>query len=181
MLLYSSGTSGKENFAYSSQCQQNEYFKKNFLKYVAIRDPPKSFQQQMLVNYYADGLDTADQRFLESMRQVNDRYDFMPNKPYRESTQLQLEADSNVIIPYLTHWIWMTRRTAKKMFPKENNVWKTIAKLNEDEGAEWRHVFWVTHVDAIELDEEACKGRCVVELLDDEVLGGFSGFQGAVE
>ena len=34
----------KENFAYSDQCQQKEYFKKNFLKYTAIRDPPKSFQ-----------------------------------------------------------------------------------------------------------------------------------------
>lgn len=135
----------------------------------------------MLVNYYAEGLDAADERFLQTMRQVNERYDFMPNKPYRESTSLQLEADSNVIIPYLTHWIWMTRRTEKKMFPKDTNVWKTIAKLNEDEGVEWRHVFWVTHVDAIELDEQACKGRCVVELLDDEVLGGFSGFQGAVE
>lgn len=51
----------------------------------------------MLVNYYAEGLDAADERFLQTMRQVNERYDFMPNKPYRESTSLQLEADSNVI------------------------------------------------------------------------------------
>lgn len=135
----------------------------------------------MLVNYYSNGLDAADERFLQTMRQVNERYDFMPNSPYRESTSLKLEADPNVVIPYLTHWIWMTRRTEKKMFPKDTNVWKTIAKLNEDEGVEWRHVFWATHVDAVELDEAACKGRCIVELLDDEVLGGFSGFQGAIE
>ena len=105
----------------------------------------------------------------------------MPNDPQRESTQLQLEADQNVAIPYLTHWIWMTKTQNMKMFPKDAQTWKTIAKLNQDKDVEWRHVFWVSHMDSVEIDEKACKGRCIIELLDDEVLGGFSGFQGAIE
>ena len=60
-----SSVSGRENFVYSKQCKQDEYFAKNFKKYEAIRDPPKSFQQQMLVNYYSGGLDAANERFLE--------------------------------------------------------------------------------------------------------------------
>ena len=111
----------------------------------------------MLVNYYADGLEAANQRFLENMKSITERYDFMPNKPQRETGRsLQLEADANVIIPYLSHWIWMTRRTEKRQFPKDTNVWKTIALFNKDEGVEWRHVFWVTDMESIELNEEAC-------------------------
>ena len=86
-----------------------------------------------MVNYYSGGLDEADKRFVQSMSQVNDRYDFMPNDPQRESTQLKLEADQNVVIPYLTHWIWMSKSiTKKKMFPKDANTWKIIEKLNQD-------------------------------------------------
>ena len=87
---------------------------------------------------------------------VNDRYDFTPNEPQRESAQLILEADKNVIIPYLTHWTWMTKTQNMKMFPKDAQTWKTIEKLNQDKNVEWRHIFWVTHTDSVELDEKAC-------------------------
>jgi len=39
----------------------------------------------MLVNYYSGGLDEADKRFYKTMMKVNDRYDFTPNEPQRES------------------------------------------------------------------------------------------------
>lgn len=66
------------------------------------------------------------------------------------------------------------------MFPKDANAWKVIEKLNQDKGVEWRHVFWVSYMDTIELDEKACQGRCVVELVDDESVGGFSGFSATI-
>jgi len=67
------------------------------------------------------------------------------------------------------------------MFPKDANTWKVIEKLNQDKGVEWRHVFWVSYMDTVELDEKACQGRCRVELIEDEVVGGFSGFSKVIE
>ena len=62
----------KESFYYSSECNLHEYFTKNFDKYKASTDPPKSFQQQQLVNYYNGGLDQADKRFINSVSKINE-------------------------------------------------------------------------------------------------------------
>lgn len=45
-LLYGSQSEAKESFYYSNECNLHDYFMKNFEKYKASKDPPKSFQQQ---------------------------------------------------------------------------------------------------------------------------------------
>lgn len=68
---------------------------------------------------------------MNTVSKINEHYDFTPNEPVREKNLLKLESDTQGLIPYVTHWIWISKfNDNERIFPKDAETWKTIAKLN---------------------------------------------------
>ena len=77
--------------------------------------------------------------------------------------------DGEVLIPYITHHIWLTSAKEPKDLPELPHLWRMIAELGKEakDGIEWKHVFWTNHVASVQLDGKACGGRCEVKPITD--------------
>ena len=71
--------------------------------------------------------------------------------------------ENRVIIPYITHTIYATRRDKREVMDRPN-VWEMVDKMGEDinDGIEWKHIFWTNDKSSVVMNATACNGRCEV-------------------
>lgn len=125
----------------------DEIFKKN----LKSQNANGSEKKKLLMDFLK--LETSTSNILE---EHNKKTDFAVKKKGKKA-----------IIPYLTHTIYVTKKTERSVM-NHPNVWETVDKLAQDinEGVEWKHIFWTNDRLSVVINATACEGRCEVRLFN---------------
>jgi len=77
--------------------------------------------------------------------------------------------EDRVIIPHLTHHMWITTKQNKKILNRQN-VWEMIHKMgveNKKYGTNWQHYIWTNNPSSVYINETVCEGRCHIKLFSE--------------